>query len=67
MTAAEGLETGGNGVEIYGWVESLLLRDFLRAFMDMRRREGKEGGVVKIGRGRCWADERKSRPAASGG
>lgn len=26
-------------MEIYGWLESLVLRDFLRAFMDMRRKE----------------------------
>jgi hypothetical protein len=31
--AAEGLETGGRGVEMSGWFESLLLRDFLRALM----------------------------------
>ena len=47
-TAAEGLDTGGSGVEIYGWLESLVLRDFLRAFIGMGRREG------EMGRKKSW-------------
>ena len=31
--ADEGFERGGKGVEMSGWFVSLLLRDFLRAFM----------------------------------
>lgn len=38
--AAEGLETGGRGVDMSGWFESLVLRDCLIAFMAIEKGGG---------------------------
>lgn len=48
--AAEGLETGGRGVEMIGWFESLLVRDFLLRTSFMAEVMAEEKKVVEVDR-----------------